>query len=1027
MNTPCHLLIPAALLSFCTIAHAQIPAFPLTTTGLEISRPTQPPQPFTVAGQSGVLVGTQDGQFESWILPIKLISHLTIEANLEGYSVPIPVNPQSANIEVRPDHTTITYSHPGFTIRQIMFSPDSCQSFTEGAGGFNPLKQSGEETRALAPGACVPSTGPHTGPMVLFQIDAIHPLDLTFRFTPEMRWMWPKRNEGIPSPEWVPAQPQHTSEAEPPQANGEGFYILHLDYGDLAGAITIPTATPGILAPYQERPQVHPLELRLHYDPKRDGSKYFPLLMSVATNKEAATATALRQSLEQLNTSIPEAYKAHAAQYAKLQSDSTSIETPDKALNEAFQWGVVSIEQLKAKVPQIQDLAPGMKGTGFRPYIGSNGKEGASAPEDNTAAASSETALVAGYYASGDSARPGFGWFFGRDSLYTLYAVNSFGDFALTRAELEFLMARQRTDGKIMHEFSQTASDPTVDWKQFPYMYAAADATPLFLMAMRDYLRASGDTAFLKAHREAIEKAWAFETAQTSDTDHDGIYDNSQGTGWVESWPNNAMPHQEVYLALLDEQASWAYADLEQAFDAQHVDSRTSKPEPEALTPFASPKLARQRAAQIRDKIEQEYYDPQKGCYAFSHNMPGDPNGETDKATTVYPAIAWWDSNPAAESSPEGAGAFRPLNKSGEKVGALAPEKKPAQQPASMKGTGFSPYIRATNAAGALAPEGPLAHPEACLQQFAAPTLDTDWGLRDVATTEPFYDGLSYHQGSVWPLFTGWAALAEYRANQPLAGEQMLMQNVDLTWAQDPGSVTELLSGDFFVPFGRSTSHQLWSSAMVITPTLRGLFGISLDAATNTITVNPHLPSNWNRADIHNLRIANVDVDLTFQRENGKLRVIAQIEHPDSGPSPHAPSLRSEVLGAGIASGQATWVSEINIPLPDIEVSTDQHTLPTAGARPSQPKVLSAVYSAKSLTITIEGQPDSQAILFLRRNKSVPNLKVEKSYAEKFPGSEAKILEWLDSNPADTKQRTPLKLHFPKGQGWQTLEFTLTW
>jgi hypothetical protein len=99
---------------------------------------------------------------------------------------------------------------------------------------------------------------------------------------------------------------------------------------------------------------------------------------------------------------------------------------------------------------------------------------------------------------------------------------------------------------------------------------------------------------------------------------------------------------------------------------------------------------------------------------------------------------------------------------------------------------------------------------------------------------------MSYHQGSVWPLFTGWAALAEYRANQPLAGYQLLMENANLTRAQDLGAHTELLSGDFYVPLGRSTSHQLWSSAMVITPTLRGLFGISIDAATKTITVNPH-------------------------------------------------------------------------------------------------------------------------------------------------------------------------------------------
>ena len=44
-----------------------------------------------------------------------------------------------------------------------------------------------------------------------------------------------------------------------------------------------------------------------------------------------------------------------------------------------------------------------------------------------------ETALVAGYFTSADSARPGFGWFFGRDALYTLYAVNGYGDFALTQ------------------------------------------------------------------------------------------------------------------------------------------------------------------------------------------------------------------------------------------------------------------------------------------------------------------------------------------------------------------------------------------------------------------------------------------------------------------------------------------------------------------------------------------------------------------------------------------------------------------
>ena len=80
--------------------------------------------------------------------------------------------------------------------------------------------------------------------------------------------MWPQPSEGIPSPEWV-------------NRGATGFYLLHTDFPNLAGAVAMPGAQPGIMAPYQERPQFHPLELKLRYDPKRDGNRYFPLLMAV--------------------------------------------------------------------------------------------------------------------------------------------------------------------------------------------------------------------------------------------------------------------------------------------------------------------------------------------------------------------------------------------------------------------------------------------------------------------------------------------------------------------------------------------------------------------------------------------------------------------------------------------------------------------------------------------------------------------------------------------------------------------------
>ena len=508
-------------------AHAQLAPLaplPFDTSGPVLRAGAEPQKPFTVAGEHGVLLGQQDGTLESWILPVKLFSHLTLEANIANYPVPIDVNRHVAAIEVRPDRTIITYSHLGFTVRQIMFSP------------------------------AVPSLS-GAGPIILYQFDCLHPTDFTFRFTPELQWMWPQRNDGVPGVEWEPHPFQPRAPLTSPSPNG--LYILHTDYPDLAAAITIPGAEPGILTPYQERPQVHPVELKLHIDPARDRDRLFPLLMAIGTDRASAANAALAARLAQLNAAIPSLYAAHAHRYKDLLAHSVSISTPDKSLDEAFRWAVVSIEQLRTSVyqPTHQSVSaraehPGGSAGGAIDS-GVSGGGGPAFQDPSHTDVLSETALVAGYYTSADSARPGFGWFFGRDALYTLYAVNGFGDFALTRSELEFLIRRQRADGKIMHEYSQTAA--AMDWRAFPYMYASADATPLFLLAIADYVHHSGDLAFLTAHRDPIERAWAFETDPAHDTDHDGIYDNSQGTGWVESWPGG-MPHQEIYLALLDQQ-----------------------------------------------------------------------------------------------------------------------------------------------------------------------------------------------------------------------------------------------------------------------------------------------------------------------------------------------------------------------------------------------------------------------------------------------------------------------------------------
>ncbi len=69
----------ALFLTLSPALHAQIsnpsftalPSIPFDTTGPVIQAHAEALKPFTVAGERGVLLGQQDGTFESWVLPVK--------------------------------------------------------------------------------------------------------------------------------------------------------------------------------------------------------------------------------------------------------------------------------------------------------------------------------------------------------------------------------------------------------------------------------------------------------------------------------------------------------------------------------------------------------------------------------------------------------------------------------------------------------------------------------------------------------------------------------------------------------------------------------------------------------------------------------------------------------------------------------------------------------------------------------------------------------------------------------------------
>jgi glycogen debranching enzyme len=276
--------------------------------------------------------------------------------------------------------------------------------------------------------------------------------------------------------------------------------------------------------------------------------------------------TAAREAYTRVLASLQPLYERTVEHYRGVLENGTRITTPDARLNSAFDWARVGID----------------KGFATNPALG--------------------TGLVAGFRTSGNSERPGFAWFFGRDALWTSLALTASGRAADARTALAFLAAHQRDDGKIPHEISQSAT--LLPWfTDFPYAWASADATPLYVVAHADVWRTGGDRAFLDQHWPSILEAYGFSAA--TDTDGNGLIENtSVGHGWVEGgalYP----PHEEIYLQGVWIEASRSMAEMAAAMRDEKTAAR-----------------AKANAERTREAVESTYWLPDASHYAFATAQP---------------------------------------------------------------------------------------------------------------------------------------------------------------------------------------------------------------------------------------------------------------------------------------------------------------------------------------------------------------------------------------------------------------------
>lgn len=449
-----------------------------------------------------------------------------------------------------------------------------------------------------------------------------------------------------------------------------------------------------------------------------------------------AEAVLLSQGLEEQLLRVREHFSGAVG-------DSTTVKTPDESIDRALYWSAVKLDAFDVRVPGV-----------------GNG-------------------LAAGFGLTGEgwlTSRPGYAWFFGRDSVWSALALLLTGQFEIVRNVLDILSQYQEFTGKIFHELSTSGV----------VHYDSADSTPLFIYLAGAYLQHSGDMAFVERIWPNIQRA--FEFCLTTDRDGDGFIENTDvGHGWIEGGRIFGA-HVTNYLAAVWIAAMRQYAGMASALGKKEV-----------------AQTYRSKAEELRQDYNRVFWSEEKGHLVYGL----DRKGNQQDALCIMPAVAiLLDVAEARTSVPT-------------------------------------------------------------LHKIDSREFSTDWGVRMLGRNHEAYNPRGYHYGSVWPLYTGWVALADFQAGRASQALLHWMHQIphDLHFAR--GCMPEVIHGDNY-GFAGVCTHQAWSEAMVLFPFYRGLLGLRPDAQHNLLEMAPQVPGNWPEMKVHGLRFGSAVYSFSYIRKNAE-------------------------------------------------------------------------------------------------------------------------------------------------------------
>jgi glycogen debranching enzyme len=146
------------------------------------------------------------------------------------------------------------------------------------------------------------------------------------------------------------------------------------------------------------------------------------------------------------------------------------------------------------------------------------------------------------------------------------------------------------------------------------------------------------------------------------------------------------------------------------------------------------------------------------------------------------------------------------------------------------------------------------------------------WGVRTLASSEPRYNPMSYHNGSIWPHDNALIALGLARFGFRAAARRILSDLFSASLYMEFSRLPELYCGferrrgEGPTLYPVACSPQAWSSAAVFL-LIQACLGLRIEAVAGRVYLeDPELPGSVEHLTIRNLNVGQASVDISLVR-----------------------------------------------------------------------------------------------------------------------------------------------------------------